>query len=222
MIIYKITNLVENKMYIGKSSHQNLARWNNHWSASRNNPKCLVDKKMSEYPDKSDWKYEVVDSAKDRAELCRKEIEWIKQENSLIPNGYNMKMGSMGVEHSEESKRKISESRKGKTHSEETRRKISESNKGRTSNFRNCSINKIRHQQMVEKFDQWLTTLSLENIQHVLEKPSVMWRNGKWKQQHLHIFSSKRTYSRFESLWRDKMFNQMLTLQFQIKELSNN
>ena len=76
-------------------------------------------------------------------DLTEKEAKWL--ENYLIcyywtfvgfndSKGYNMTLGgegSVGIEPSEETRKKMSESRKGKQFSEEHRRKISESRKGK-------------------------------------------------------------------------------------------
>lgn len=48
----------------------------------------------------------------------------------MSPNGYNLNTGGKNKRHSEETKKKISESNKGKKVSEETRKKLSESHKG--------------------------------------------------------------------------------------------
>ncbi len=66
------------------------------------------------------------------------EQEWIKEMNSLTPNGYNIDTGGHEGKHrSEETKKKISEAKKGnknpmfrKVFSEETRRKMSMSRRG--------------------------------------------------------------------------------------------
>jgi group I intron endonuclease len=47
--------------------------------------------------------------------------------------GYNLKLGGSHGKHSEESKKKMSDSKKGKVHSEETKKKMSDSKKGTPS-----------------------------------------------------------------------------------------
>lgn len=56
----------------------------------------------------------------------------IESLGTLHPRGYNLKGGGKGGRHTEETKRKISESNKGKTVSEATRAKIGALHRGRT------------------------------------------------------------------------------------------
>jgi group I intron endonuclease len=65
-----------------------------------------------------------------RAEAARGEQYYVEKYDTLFPNGYNLtKGGQCGVEVSDETKKKMSETRKGKTHSEETKIKMSEARK---------------------------------------------------------------------------------------------
>jgi hypothetical protein len=80
--------------------------------------------------------------------LCEMEQFFIKQYNSIHPNGYNMKEGGSGGNLSNDTRKKISEKRKGivftqehinnlsishlgRKHTEEQKNKISESLKGK-------------------------------------------------------------------------------------------
>ena len=80
-------------------------------------------------------------------EMNHREQYCIKILNTLKPNGYNLMTGGKNKIHNEESKIKMSNSRKGsrnsmfgKTHSLETRQKISESKKGRPGPNRNKKL----------------------------------------------------------------------------------
>ena len=71
------------------------------------------------------------------------EIKYIEQYNCLVPNGYNIRLGGNSGKHHEETKRKIGETLKnnyingmvhpqlGKHPNEETRKKLSEARKGK-------------------------------------------------------------------------------------------
>lgn len=93
------------------------------------------------------FEIEVLDSADTVEELNNLEIEYIAQLNTMAPSGYNLCIGgdtTTGFTHSEESRLKMSETKKakgsmvgeknhfyGKTHTEETRAKMSEAWKTR-------------------------------------------------------------------------------------------
>ena len=59
------------------------------------------------------------------------ETKYIKQHDTLVPNGYNLQTGGENGLHSEESKKKMSISQTGRKHTEETKRKMSEAHSGR-------------------------------------------------------------------------------------------
>lgn len=69
----------------------------------------------------------------DEVDLNNRETFWITTLNTISPNGYNLTEGGGGGRPSRETRRKMSESRKGnqhwlgRKHTEETKRKMSES-----------------------------------------------------------------------------------------------
>jgi group I intron endonuclease len=131
MIIYKITNLINKKIYIGMDCN--------------NNPKYFGSGKLIIYAIKKygrhNFKKEILEFC-DFSNIYEREKYWIEKLNSRNRNiGYNICIGGEGVmcgrTFSEEHKRKLSEALKGNQHlkgkypSEETKRKISESCKGK-------------------------------------------------------------------------------------------
>jgi hypothetical protein len=68
-----------------------------------------------------------------KEELDEKEKYYIELFNTIAPNGYNLRPGGNTSSHSEESRKKISEKRKGRSvpHTEESKKKISEANSKR-------------------------------------------------------------------------------------------
>ena len=139
MIVYKTTNLINGKIYVGYDT--------------KNNPKYLgsgvkylrAEKKYG----KENFRKTTIDSDEDFKALLRKEIFWIDFYDARNPTiGYNILEGGWGHRglHSEETKRKMSESHIGiqaglnnpmhgrtgassphfgKKYSEETKRKMS-------------------------------------------------------------------------------------------------
>ena len=68
----------------------------------------------------------------------------------FVTRGEHNRLHNAGKHHSEEHRRKISESHKGRTFSEEHRRKISEANKGRTSPRKGVTLSEETRRKMSE------------------------------------------------------------------------
>ena len=133
MIIYKTTNLINNKIYVGYDT--------------KNNPDYFGSGKYYRRAEKKhgkeNFRKAVIDSSDDFDELCAKEIFWINFYDARNPIiGYNIAPGGEGVKgtRSEETRRRMSASqmgnkgargRKGTHHSEESKKKISASNTGK-------------------------------------------------------------------------------------------
>lgn len=103
--IYKITNLINNKIYIGQTIHDN--------------PKYLGGGRLIKMAIKKYGKEfflkEIMETCAKKEDLNEKEIYWIKKFNSRDPRiGYNMAEGGSSFYVTEESKKKVSESLKGK------------------------------------------------------------------------------------------------------------
>ena len=144
MDVYKITNLINNKIYIGKTKRTIEIRFKEHIN------KALLEKNKSNMPicraiykyGKENFKIESLYNSNDIEKINEKEDFFIKEyrtnENEI---GYNVAPGGVGIfEFSEETKIKISENAKkrikeknsffGKHHSKEQRKKWSLMRKG--------------------------------------------------------------------------------------------
>ncbi len=123
MIIYKTTNLVNNKIYVGKDSY------NNHLYLGSG----IKLKQSIKKHGRKNFRKEILQYCDTEEELNEAEIFWIKELNSQDENiGYNIAFGGNGAgKHSEESKKKMSISQTGKKQSDETRLKKSLAGKGR-------------------------------------------------------------------------------------------
>lgn len=141
--IYKITNKINYLCYIGQTVNFD-ERVYNHKRAKENS---ILHHTIRKYGVEN-FIFEILERWP-KETLAEREKTWIAFYNTFEGEGYNMTPGGEGYagkdhpmygkKHTEESKRKMSESRKGdlnhfygKTHTEETKRKISESLKGTT------------------------------------------------------------------------------------------
>lgn len=130
MIIYKISNLVNNKIYIGQTIESLAKRWKRHtWISTKNRNAMAITNAIIKYGEEN-FIIEEIDNAQNIDELNKKEEYYIRYYNCISPNGYNIKYGGDNNKMSEETKLKISISNTGKTISEETRKKLSDSHKG--------------------------------------------------------------------------------------------
>ena len=98
--IYRVTNNINNKVYIGQTSTSIEKRWTQHKSAARTakNNKIIFYNAINKYGEDNftiDVIYEVSCITKDELidELNDLEIYYISIYNSLIPNGYNLTSG---------------------------------------------------------------------------------------------------------------------------------
>jgi group I intron endonuclease len=111
MVIYKITNLINNKIYIGQTVCSIESRWKNHLSK---NSCCRFLKNAIVKYWADNFKIEEIDGANSRDELNYKEWLWIYKLNSMVPNGYNLISGGKSRIPSMETRIKRSNSMKGK------------------------------------------------------------------------------------------------------------
>lgn len=111
--IYRITNTISKKCYIGESKEFDIeTRWNGHKYAISRDKGCPA---LRDAVKKYGWDvftFEVLIICFDE-DRFQYEKEYIAKYNSVVPNGYNITEGGEGGGFT------------GKTHSEETRKKLS-------------------------------------------------------------------------------------------------
>lgn len=97
MEIYKITNKINNKIYIGKVYNRStIERFKRHCNDAKPNARSLVDRAIYKYG-KENFIVEVIDKANSLDELDNKEKFWISKYNSIDKNiGYNLTLGGDG------------------------------------------------------------------------------------------------------------------------------
>lgn len=146
--VYKITNKINGKIYIGITNQGSGVRYYKHWSDARKGDPCPIHKAMAKYG-KENFTLEIIDFADTYEELKEKEKFYIKKFNSMDRSiGYNLTEGgdgTFGRFHSEETKEKIRQKALGRKASEEAKKKMSESRKGK------CSDKMKSHLQEISK-----------------------------------------------------------------------
>ena len=149
--IYKITNKIDNKIYVGQTIRDVEERWKDHLKKRSN---CRYLKSAINKYGVDNFEFQLVCITFDN-NLDDMEIKYIEQYNCLVPNGYNLRLGGNSGRHNAETKQKISETLKkrydndiirlnnpriGKPLSEITKKKLSEAHKGKQKSQE--SINK--------------------------------------------------------------------------------
>jgi group I intron endonuclease len=137
-VIYKVTDITNKKIYIGQTINSICQRKAEHFYKVSIGSKSKFHNALRKRPDSFIWETILVCENK---ELDYYEIELINKFNSFL-NGYNSTLGGdfnpvkihgsyfKGRHHTEEAKRKLSESHKGKVASKELKEKLSLINRG--------------------------------------------------------------------------------------------
>ncbi len=124
MIIYKIVNNINGKIYIGQTQQRLSKRTIDHIYRG----KTPVEKALKKYGLQS-FTISVIDEADEKSILDEKEKYWISFYKSKPPDGYNMTTGGegriVGWKHSDTAREKMSRMRTGVPRSDEFRRKLS-------------------------------------------------------------------------------------------------
>jgi group I intron endonuclease len=165
-IVYKITNTINGMAYVGQTTKTLAQRWTEHIYDSvgkrRRKYNSYLHLAIEKYG-KENFTTEVLNVCVDKTSLDAVERFYINTLSTVRPDGYNISLGGTGVmhgrkmsaearakisaglighagskfKHTEEAKKKISESLKnnfrslGRKHSEETKQKMREAHLGR-------------------------------------------------------------------------------------------
>jgi group I intron endonuclease len=125
MVIYKITNKINNKAYIGQTTGIPSKRWKEHCRKG-----FLLTKAIKKYGEEN-FTYEVICNCSSIEELNIKEVEHIDLEKSISPNGYNLNSGGLNHRMHQSTKDKVSKVHKGKRLSIGTIEKLQVCNLGK-------------------------------------------------------------------------------------------
>ncbi len=157
--VYKIVNVLDNKYYVGMTKQSLIKRFSQHKQNAKNGKDTYLYNAIRKYGS-DNFEIELICECNSREECCQLEIKFIS-ENIC---GYNLAKGGEGgfvVQDIDTWKEKLKESRKGKTpalglnHSEETKKKCSEAStkywkSQETYNWED--IKNYTHKEAKEKF----------------------------------------------------------------------
>ena len=132
--IYLLTNSVNGKRYIGQTTKASEIRFKEHvWFARANFP-GILNSAIRKHGEKA-FTVKCLCECDSQEELDKKEIFYIAELKTRIPEGYNMtdggRIGTPGWKPSNKTRQNISKGRVGIPCTEETKAKISKANKGR-------------------------------------------------------------------------------------------
>lgn len=188
-IVYKITNTINQKIYIGITTRSLSQRWAEHCKEARSNSQKAIHRAIRKYHVENFQKEIIDNSSQSLEELFLKEKGYIEQYNSFNnPQGYNCTSGGdffqmtseerlkraqrmLGCKHTEETKLKISQTKKlyPTIITDEYRQKISQSSKGRifTPESIEKRAKKLRGQKRTPEQKQ---KMGFKNIGRILTK----------------------------------------------------
>lgn len=116
--VYKITNRINNKCYIGATiQHHYEARWRKHINSLKYKEGCPILKRAMLKHGVENFKFEILIICFDE-DVVKVEKEYIKKYNCIQPNGYNILTGGqlgdghVGFKHTPETIIKIKEAQK--------------------------------------------------------------------------------------------------------------
>jgi group I intron endonuclease len=205
MIIYKITNQINGRIYIGQTVMTLARRWNQHSTSKKNSPLYNAFRRYGP----ENFTIEAICSALAPEYLNELEQYFIGYYNSLLPNGYNLTTGGdsafrrsqhtkdlqslamRGHEVSLQTRAKISETLKGRpsvrlgsTHTDETKKKISEAQTGRIVSEETKAKMSAAHKARLAK-DSTRTPAQLDALKKLHDscKGRIPWNKGKKPQK---------------------------------------
>lgn len=166
MIIYKATNKVNNKSYIGQTIRNLHNRKLEHIrSAIKKKSNLAFHNAIRKYG-KENFEWEVLCECKNINELNEKEVQYIKEYNSCV-NGYNMNDGGDNATHSKETKIKMGQSMKRVWH------KHHDFNGKKNPFYEKDHTDEVKHYLKMLWAKRWLVTFPDGNTKTFLGKTEV-------------------------------------------------
>lgn len=194
--VYLAENTNNKKCYIGKTIGTLGRRKRGHYNDTK-----LLNNTFNNYfhnalrKHRQEFEWIILYESKSNKKLIEKEIYYIKKYKTNSPNGYNLTSGGdgmLGYIYSKASRKKMSESQKGKTHivTKETRQKISRAMEGNTRGLGHPVSKNVREKISKKLKGHILLNKTKKKISKAL-KEHYKTRNGTMLGKH-HTIEAKR------------------------------
>ena len=173
MFIYIIENIINNKIYVGISSDPER-RWYDHCKPCKR-WKSIISNSINKHG-RDKFELIILEKCNDLNSAHEQEKYWIKELNTISPNGYNLREGGeaggipsfetrqkmsktrlgvkTGIPRSEEFKQKMSALMTGRTYSSETIERMKLASRLRVTKFKNPMYGKKHSKETLEKMRQ--------------------------------------------------------------------
>jgi group I intron endonuclease len=183
--VYKITNLINGRIYIGSTTLSLKKRFGAH--ASGNKQKTLIHFAIKKYG-RDNFKIETLEICSSKKELYQKEAEYIRNLKSLAPNGYNLhdnkflyKDGAYIGKMNKKCQEAARKANTGAKRTEESKKLMSESAKKRGANAKMRPI-KDNLGNIYESINQAarITKFNVSDIHKSLTRGSLIKRQYKF------------------------------------------
>lgn len=161
--IYQISCKNSNDFYIGSAKDLNH-RWNTHLYCLKNNKhhNIILQRKFNKYG-KDNFEFKIL--SKVPVEYLIKLEQWFLDNLNPSINVYKTAYSPIGFKHSEETKSKLSEQKKGKSRPKEMMNKLKEFNTGRSFSENHKNNLKLAYSQ--RKFKGNRTVLNEEKVKEI-------------------------------------------------------
>jgi group I intron endonuclease len=182
-LIYKITNKINGKSYVGQTTQSISKRFSDHCYETRNNR--YVSNSIRKHG-KENFIVEEIAIANNQNELNELEVYYVDLHQTMYPNGYNHRSGGkQNGKCSDELKRKISQAkigkpnykRRGELRSEEQRIKISRGLGGKPIRMINLKTNEVSILQTAHEGEKY--GFNPSNIVQICKKSNPSRRTSK-------------------------------------------
>lgn len=207
MIIYKITNLINGKIYIGKSESPLQIRWKKHLDCARKKVNRYLYDAMNHYGIEN-FKIECMEKCENKQTLNEREKFWIKHYNSMNKKlGYNMQEGGIRGKQPDEVRKRAGEKRLGISwghHSVEIRERLRQLKTGKNNPAKRPEVRKKISDTLKEKYKKGLLKINIPKVEKGENHPRWHIPHTKQAKRRMCLARKGRTYEEIYGMEKAK------------------